>query len=184
MSMGLVLVVIMGGTGMASAQSIPAPGPCDSGVGSSVSCRIHVNVTTTIQATHLLTVQPGTQFSLTPVGGGLTAADLTAGFYDSPGSLTVSVSANAPWRLSLRAASASLSGACATKASSSITWGISSGARTTPLSTTATDVVSGAAGTVNLTRSIFLRVGLSWLVDGPVTESNCGLPVAFTVSAP
>lgn len=175
---------IMGSPDAAPAQSIPAPGPCDSGTGSFVSCRIHVNVTTTIQPTRLLTVQPGTQFSLTPVGGGLTAANLTAGFYDSPGSLTLSVSANAPWRLSLRAASASMSGACAAKASSSITWGTSSGARTTPLTTTATDIVSGAAGTVNLTRSIFLRVGLSWLVDGPVTESNCGLPVAFTVSAP
>jgi hypothetical protein len=169
---------------IASAQSIPGPGPCDSGSGSFTSCRIHVNVTTTIQATRLLTVQQGTQFSLTPSSGSLTAADMTAGFVDSPGSLTMTVSANAPWRLTVRAASSSLSGACASKAASSIRWGTTATTRTTPLSTTETVVATGTAGSVNVPHALFLQVALSWVSDAPVSATNCGLPLSLSVGAP
>lgn len=177
-------MAMVAGASVAGAQSIPGPGPCDSGPGAFSSCRIHVIVTTTIQPTRLLTVQEGTQFALTPSTGSLSAGDMNAGFVDSPGSLTVSVSSNSPWRLTARAASASMNGACSSKAASSIRWGTTSATRTTPLSTTETVVATGAAGSVNVTQSLFLRVALSWLTDAPVSAANCGLPLSLSVSAP
>lgn len=177
-------MAILAGARVASAQSIPGPGPCDSGSGAFSSCRIHVVVTTTIQPTRLLTVQEGTQFALTPPTGSLSAADMNAGFVDSPGSLTLSVSSNSPWSLTVRAASATMNGACSSKPANSIRWGTTSTTRTTPLSTTETVVATGTAGSVNVTQSLFLRVALSWLTDAPVSAASCGLPLTLSVSAP
>ena len=161
-----------------------AQGTCVTGTTNNSSCRLDVNISSTIQATRRLVVTPGTSFSLTPASGQLGVDDYAAGMFNASGSIQLLVQSNAPWRVSMQALSATLTGSCTTKSASTIQWGTTAATRTTPVSPTATTVISGSTFTVGQPSSVFLRVGLGWLTDGPVAEANCTLPVSFSVSAP
>lgn len=165
-------------------QPVLAQGGCVTGTSNNSSCRIDVNISSTIQVTRRLVVAPGTSFALAPVSGQLGVSDFVAGMFDASGSIQLLVQSNAPWRVTMQSLSGSMTGTCTNKSASTIQWGTTSTARTTPVSTAATTVLSGSAFSAGQAGDVFLRVGLGWLTDGPVAEANCTLPVTFSVSAP
>lgn len=182
-ALGLLLLSVSGGR-LAAQSSIPAPGPCDTGTSNNGSCRMHLVITNTIQPTRQLTVTPSPDFTLAPASGQLTAADYAAGAFDVAGSIRLSVSSTSGWRVTIQAASGSMVGTCSARPVSSILWGLTTGSRTTPLTTTPTTLGTGATYVVNQSIDLFFRATLDWLRDGPVTAANCSLPVSFTVTAP
>ena len=164
--------------------NVAAQGSCVTNRTNNASCRLDITISSTVQATRRLVVTPGTSFSLTPASGQLGVEDYAAGMFDASGSIQLLVQSNAPWRVRMQSLSGNMSGSCTNKSASTILWGTTATARTTPVSTAATTVFSGTAPTSGQTRSIFLRVGLGWLTDAPVAETNCTLPVSFSVGAP
>ncbi len=174
----------MRSTEVRAQSSIPAPGPCDAGTGRNGSCRMHLVVTNRIQPTRQLTVAASPDFTLRPASGQLTASDYAAGAFDVAGSFRLTVSSTTGWRVTMQATSASMMGGCATRPASSITWGLTPGSRTTPLSTSPMTIGTGTSYVVNQNFDLYFRATLDWLRDGPVTAANCSLPVSFTVTAP
>jgi hypothetical protein len=171
-------------TALFAQSSIPAPGPCDTGTSRNGTCRLHLVVTNRIQPTRQLTVTASPDFTLLPASGQLTAADYAAGAFDVAGSFRVTVSSTSGWRVSIQAASASMTGSCASRPASSLTWGLTPGSRTTPLSTSPTTIGTGGSYTVNQSFDLYFRATLDWLRDRPASAANCSLPVSITVSAP
>lgn len=165
-------------------SSIPAPGPCDTGTTNNGACRMHLVLTTTIQSTRSLSVLPSADFSLTPASGQLEASDFDAGTFDVAGKLTVQVSSTSAWRVTVQATTGAMTGACSARAASTIQWGLTPAARTTPLSASPVSVASGSSYVVNQPLDVYFRVSLDWLRDGPVSGTNCTLPIAFTVTSP
>jgi hypothetical protein len=165
-------------------RDVHAQGSCVTGFSRNSSCRIDVNISSTIQATRRLVVAPGTSFALLPASGQLSVDDYVAGRFDASGSIQLLVQANAPWRVTMQSLGATMTGSCTSKSATSILWGTTSTARTTPVSTSATTIYSGSGFTIGQSRDVYLRVGLGWLTDGPVADANCTLPVSFSVSAP
>jgi len=165
-------------------RSVAAPGPCDTGGNNNGSCRMHLVFTNTIQPTRALSVAPSSDFALVPESGQLDAAHFDAGYFDVAGKLTVTVSSTASWRVTVQSTTGAMTGACASRGASTILWGLTPGARTTPLSTTPTTVAGGTTFVVNRPIDVYFRVSLDWLRDGPVSATNCTLPLAFTVTAP
>lgn len=172
--------------GLLGATVVPASAQssCVTGLSGNSSCQVSVVISSTIQATRRLVVAPGTSFSLLPASGQLSPDDFVAGGFDASGALQLLVQSNGPWRVTLQATTGSMSGACTNKNASTIQWGSTPGLRTTPLSQSGVTVVSGGAFTSGATREVYLRVGLGWLTDGPVSEGQCLLPVSFAVGAP
>jgi hypothetical protein len=179
------LLLLAAARGSLQAQSsIPAPGPCDTGTSNNGACRLHLVVTNTIQPTRQLTVAPSPDFMLSPSSGQLTSADYMTGAFDVAGSLRVSVSSTTAWRVTIQAASASMLGSCAARPASSITWGLTAGSRTMPLSTSPATIASGSNSVVNQGLDLYFRATLDWLRDAPSSAATCSLPVSFTVTAP
>lgn len=121
---------------------------------------------------------------MAPASGSLTAADYESGAFDAGGSITLTAQSNAPWRVTVQANSGTMSSQCVGTPSSSIRWGTTSANRSTPLAVTPTTTMSGSSFTAGQTQSVFLRVALNWLTDGPVADVNCALPMTFTITAP
>lgn len=183
MRWGRVLVMLAGASGSAWAQSMPAPGPCDTGGNRNGECRLHLSISSVIQATRRLRVLPGSDLVLAPAHGSLTPADYDAGWFDAAGQLTVFASSNAPWRVTTQAAAATLSGGCGT-AASNIRWGLTPGDRVTPVGTAPVTLMSGVRYTESQSVSLYLRVAIAWASDAPATEAGCALPMTFTITAP
>lgn len=163
---------------------VAAQSSCVTNWSNNASCRVDIVISSTIQATRRLVVTPGTSFAMAPASGQLSVDDYVAGMFDASGSIQVMVQANAPWRVRMQSLSGSMSGSCSNKSASTILWGTTATARTTPVSTAATTLFSGTAPTAGQTRNIFLRIGIGWLTDAPVAEANCTMPVNFSVGAP
>ena len=116
-----------------------------------------------------------------------TPADFDAGFNATPGP-TFTVSANAPWTLSLRASSAlwtatnTSPGAPArtTKPTADLKWSTASNGTYTAMSTTDATLVSGAATASNST-NLFFQTLYDWTLDTP---GNYSLTVVLTLTAP
>lgn len=116
-----------------------------------------------------------------------TPADFDAGFNATSGP-TFTVSANAPWTLSLRASSAlwtaanTSPGAPArtTKPASDLKWSTASNGTFTAMSTTDATLVSGAA-TPGSATNLFFETLYSWTLDTP---GNYSLTVVLTLTAP
>ena len=116
-----------------------------------------------------------------------TPADFDAGFNATAGP-TFTVSANAPWTLSLRASSAlwtaanTSPGAPArtTKPAGDLKWSTASNGTFTAMSTTDATMVSGAA-TPGSATNLFFETLYSWTLDTP---GNYGLTVVLTLTAP
>lgn len=116
-----------------------------------------------------------------------TPADFDAGFNATAGP-TFTVSANAPWTLSLRASSAlwtaanTSPGAPArtTKPAGDLKWSTASNGTFTAMSTTDATLVSGAA-TASSATNLFFETLYDWTLDTP---GNYSLTVVLTLTAP
>jgi hypothetical protein len=116
-----------------------------------------------------------------------TPADFDAGFNATTGP-TFTVSANAPWTLSMRAstgvwAAANTSpGAPArtTKPAADLKWSKTSNGTFVPLTTSDVTLVSGAATASNAT-NLFFQTLYNWTLDTP---GNYSLTVVLTLTAP
>lgn len=116
-----------------------------------------------------------------------TPADFDAGFNATTGP-TFTVSANAPWTLSLRASSTlwtaanTSPGAPArtTKPAGDLKWSTASNGTFTAMSTTDATLVSGAA-TASSATNLFFQTLYDWTLDTP---GNYSLTVVLTLTAP
>jgi hypothetical protein len=116
-----------------------------------------------------------------------TPADFDAGFNATTGP-TFTVSANAPWTLSMRASSGfwtatnTSPGAPArtTKPAADLRWSTASNGTFVGMTTTDATLVSGAA-TANSATTLFLRTLYGWTLDTP---GNYSLTVVLTLTAP
>ncbi|WP_396213149.1 hypothetical protein [Gemmatimonas sp.] len=179
-----VMLVMVPMRAVRAQGGIQAPGTCDTGTNLNADCRMLLTITSTIQATRRLVVTPGSGFALTPASGALTVADFDAGMFNTNGSIGLTIQSNAPWRVTVQASAATMSGACGGKNTNTITWGTTTAARSTPLSTAITTVASGTTFTASRTENVFLRVAIGWVTDAPVAAANCTLPLSFQITAP
>lgn len=115
-----------------------------------------------------------------------TGADYNAGFNSTPGPL-LTVSANQPWTVHVRAAalfwSATNTGgsvARATKPAADLKWSTASSGPFTPLSTTDITVNSGAAGG-GINTTLYFQTVYNWTLDTPGIYS---LSLLLTLTAP
>jgi hypothetical protein len=116
-----------------------------------------------------------------------TPADFDAGFNATTGP-TFTVSANAPWTLSMRASSAfwtaanTSPGAPArtTKPAADLTWSTASNGTFVGMTTTDATLVTGVA-TASSATTLFLRTLYGWTLDTP---GNYSLTVVLTLTAP
>jgi hypothetical protein len=116
-----------------------------------------------------------------------TTADFDAGFNATAGP-TFTVSANAPWTLSVRASSAlwtaanTSPGAPArtTKPAADLKWSTASNGTFTAMTTTDATLVSGAA-TASSATNLFFQTLYNWTLDTP---GNYSLTVVLTLTAP
>jgi hypothetical protein len=116
-----------------------------------------------------------------------TPADFDAGFNSTTGP-TVTVSANAPWTLQLRASSASWTATNTSPGAPARThtpaadlkWSTSAAGAFNALSTTDATLVSGTA-TAGIATTLFFQTRYSWTLDTPGTYR---MSVVLTLTAP
>jgi hypothetical protein len=111
-----------------------------------------------------------------------TPADFDAGFNSTTGP-SFTVSANAGWRLSLRAATATWNAAApawTAKPATDLKWSTSAGGPFAALTTTDVNLVSGIATASSLT-TLYLRTLYDWTLDSP---GNYSLSIVLTLTAP
>lgn len=150
--------------------------------GAPASCSSPGSVSMTAGRVVQLQVSAGST-SLTPP----TPADFDAGFNSTAGP-TLTVSANAPWTLALRASSATWTAtntspgapARATKPAGDLKWSTSAGGAYSALSATDVTLVSGSA-TANSATTLYFQTLYSWTLDTP---GNYSLAVVLTLTAP
>jgi hypothetical protein len=115
-----------------------------------------------------------------------TTGDFDAGFNATTGP-TFTVSANAPWALQVRAASAlwsatstSSAPARTDKPTTDLLWSTSAGGGFTPVTTADVSLVTGAA-TANAATTLYFRTLYNWTLDTP---GNYSLAIVLTLTAP
>ena len=115
-----------------------------------------------------------------------TPGDFDAGFNATTGP-TFTVSANAPWALQVRAASALWSAASTSSApartdkpTTDLLWSTSAGGAFTPLTTGDVSLLTGAA-TANAATTLYFRTLYNWTLDTP---GNYSLAIVLTLTAP
>ena len=96
--------------------------------------------------------------------------------------VTLTVSANRSWTVSLNGASAWTvsNGGSATKLVSDVRWSTTSTGTGTPLSSSAVTVATGAAGSA-FVHLLYFRTVLSWATD---VAGTYVIPLSFTVTSP
>jgi hypothetical protein len=113
--------------------------------------------------------------------------DFDAGFNATTGP-TLTVSANAPWTMQIRASTAfwaavnTSPGAPArtNKPAADLTWSKTSGGTFTPLTTTDVSLVTGTATAASAT-TLFFHTVYGWTVDTP---GNYSLAIVLTLTSP
>jgi hypothetical protein len=116
-----------------------------------------------------------------------TTADFDAGFNSTTGP-TLTISANSPWTLHIRAAAASWTAtntspgapARTNKPSGDLLWSIASNGTFAALTTTDASLVNGSATASNAT-TLYFQTLYSWTLDTP---GNYSLSVVLTLTAP
>lgn len=166
-----------------AALLIPAP------VRAQSNCRANPGTCSTRPMSIQITIGPALQLALSPGITSLatpTPAHYNAGFCATPGP-TATVSANAPWTLSISASTATWSAistssepARADKPAADLEWALSSAGPFTSMTTSPANVISGAT-TVGTNVSIFYRTLYSWTNDTP---GNYSLQLVFTITSP
>ena len=116
-----------------------------------------------------------------------TTADFDAGFNATTGP-TLTVSANAPWTLHIRAASATWTAtnaspgapARANKPAGDLKWSLSAGGAFAPLTTSDASLFAGSA-TANDATTLYFQTLYDWAVDSP---GNYSLSIVLTLTSP
>jgi hypothetical protein len=116
-----------------------------------------------------------------------TTADFDAGFNSTSGP-TLTVSANAPWTLHIRAASASWTAtntspgapARTNKPAGDLQWAISSGGPFAALTASDANLVGGSATSGNAT-TLYFQTVYDWTLDTP---GNYSLSIVLTLTSP
>jgi len=116
-----------------------------------------------------------------------TTTDFDAGFNSTTGP-TLTVSANAPWTLHIRASSAVWTAtntsptapARTNKPAADLQWSISSGGGFAALSTTDANLVAGSATASNAT-TLYFQTLYNWSLDTP---GNYSLSIVLTLTSP
>jgi hypothetical protein len=116
-----------------------------------------------------------------------TTADFDAGFNATTGP-TLTVSANAPWALHIRAASATWTAtntspgapARANKPAGDLKWSLSAGGAFAPLTTSDASLFAGSA-TANDATTLYFQTLYDWALDGP---GNYSLSIVLTLTSP
>ena len=116
-----------------------------------------------------------------------TTTDFDAGFNSTTGP-TLTVSANAPWTLHIRASSALWTAtntsptapARTNKPAADLQWSISSGGGFAALSTTDANLVAGSATASNAT-TLYFQTLYNWTLDTP---GNYSLSIVLTLTSP
>lgn len=116
-----------------------------------------------------------------------TTADFDAGFNSTTGP-TLTVSANAPWTLHIRASSALWTAtntsptapARTNKPAADLQWSIASGGGFAALSTTDANLVAGSATASNAT-TLYFQTLYDWSLDTP---GNYSLSIVLTLTSP
>jgi hypothetical protein len=166
---------------LAVAGATPAIAQCTAS-GAPASCTQPGSATMTAGRVVRLQVSAGSTSLTAP-----TPADFDAGFNSTTGP-TLTVSANAPWMLQVRASTADWTAtntspgapARVNKPAADLKWAPSSAGPFIALSTTDVTLVSGSA-TANSATTLYFQTLYSWTSDTP---GNYGLTVVLTLTAP
>jgi hypothetical protein len=150
--------------------------------GAPASCSVPGSVSLTAGRVVRLQVSAGSTALTAP-----TPADFDAGFNLTTGP-TVTVSANAPWTLQLRASTATWAAtntspgtpARAAKPASDLKWGTSPAGGFSSLGATDATLVSGSA-TAGAATTLYFQTLYDWALDTP---GNYSLTVVLTLTAP
>jgi hypothetical protein len=173
-----LLVLVLGLTASvamnAKAQCTASGAPASCGVGGSVSM--------TAGRVVRLQMSAGSTSLTAP-----TTTDFDAGFNSTTGP-TLTVSANAPWTLNIRAASAVWTAtntspgvaARANKPAGDLKWSTASGGAFTALSASDANLVNGSATASNAT-TLYFQTLYDWTLDTP---GNYSLSIVLTLTSP
>ncbi len=150
--------------------------------GAPASCNLSGNVSLTTGRVVRLQVNAGSTSLAAP-----TPADFDAGYNSTTGP-TLTVSANAPWMLQVRASSASWTAvntspgapARTNKPAADLKWGTSAAGPFSALNTSDATLVSGSATASNAT-TLYFQTLYNWTSDTPGSYS---LTVVLTLTAP
>lgn len=168
---------------VAAAGSAPATAAAQcTASGAPANCAVPATASVTAGRVVRLQMSAGST-SLTPP----TPADFDAGFNATTGP-TLTVSANAPWTLNIRAAAATWTAsntspgapAWTAKPAGDLQWSTLPSGGFTALSTSDASLVSGAA-TANSATTLYFQTLYSWTSDTP---GNYSLAIVLTLTAP
>ncbi|HJQ53306.1 MAG TPA: hypothetical protein VJ825_05600 [Gemmatimonadaceae bacterium] len=159
----------------AGAQSCSASGVVD-------NCGVPGSVTMTAGRVVRLEMSAGSTALSAP-----TPADFDAGFNSTVGP-TLTVSANAPWTLQIRAGSATWTAsntspgapARVNKPATDLLWSVVSTGSFTPLSSVDTNLVTGLA-TASSATTLYFQTLYDWTADAP---GNYSLAIVLTLTSP
>src|SRR5690349_24722255 len=173
--------IIVISIGLAGLTAMSANAQCTAS-GAPANCSQAGSVSMTAGRVERLQMSAGST-SLTPP----TTADFDAGFNSTTGP-TLTVSANASWTLSIRAASAVWTAtntatgvaARANKPAADLKWSLTSGGAFSALTASDATLVSGAA-TASSATTLYFQTLYAWSVDTPGSYS---LSVVLTLTSP
>ena len=175
---GAIVMAVLIGLSMAAS---PASAQCTAS-GAPANCGLPGSVSMTAGRVVRLQMSAGSTALAAP-----TPADFDAGF-NATGGPTLTVSANAAWTLSLRAAAATWtatntsSGAPArtTKPAADLKWSTASNGSFSSLTTSDANLVTGSATASNAT-TLYFQTLYSWTLDTP---GNYSMSVVLTLTSP
>ena len=176
-SLWLLLLVL----GLTVTAAISASAQC-SASGAPASCGVGGSVSMTAGRVVRLQMSAGSTSLTAP-----TTTDFDAGYNSTTGP-TLTVSANAPWTLHIRAASAVWTGtntstgvaARANKPAGDLMWSTANGGTFTALSASDANLVNGSATASNPT-TLYFQTLYDWTLDTP---GNYSLSIVLTLTAP
>lgn len=166
-----------------SVAATPAAGWAQCSVtGAPANCSVPGSVTMTAGRVVRLEMSAGSTPLTAP-----TPEDFDAGFNSTTGP-TLTVSANAPWTLHIRAASAQWTAtntspgapARANKPAADLQWSIAAGGGFAALTTSDANLVSGSATASNAT-TLYFQTMYDWTLDTP---GNYSLSIVLTLTSP
>ena len=171
--------ILFGVIGMAAASTAAAQCTASGAPG---SCSVPGSVSMTAVRVVRLQVNAGSTSLTTP-----TPADFDAGFNSTTGP-TLTVSANAPWTLQVRASAATWTAtntspgapARAAKPAGDLKWSTNPAGAFSALSSTDVTLVSGVA-TASSATTLYFQTLYNWTLDTP---GNYSLTVVLTLTAP
>jgi hypothetical protein len=176
-----IVVIAMAAGGSVYPRSLRAQPQC-SASGAPDNCSVPANASMTAGRVVRLEMSAGSTLLTAP-----TTADFDAGFNSSTGP-TLTVSANAPWLLHIRAAAATWAAtntapdapAWVAKPAGDLKWSTDLNGSFAPLTTTDANLFAGSA-TSGSGNTLFFQTRYDWTTDTP---GNYSLAIVLTLTSP